>query len=83
MHDIDAVFGCELDNLLEEWQFDALRGRIRRKVDNQHSRLGKTRFYRVLELGEEIDVRSQWYVPDVGARDHRSVDMDRIARIGN
>jgi hypothetical protein len=34
------------------------------------------------ELGEEVDVRRQLHLPDVGAGDHGSVDVDRIAGWG-
>ena len=59
VHDVDAVLAGERDDLLEERQLDALRGRIRREVHDQHLRLRERELDRALELGEEIDVRRQ------------------------
>ncbi len=58
VHDVDAVLAGERDDLLEERQLDALRRRIRREVDDEHLRLRKAHLDRLLELGEEIDVRA-------------------------
>jgi hypothetical protein len=38
---------------------------------------------RALKLGEEIDARRQRHRADVGAGDHRAVDVDRVARVGH
>ena len=81
VHDVDAVFPRQLDDLLEERQLDALRGRIRREIDDEHLRLREAHLDRVLEFGEEIHARRQRHLPDVGAGDHRTVDVDRIAGI--
>ena len=71
----------ERDDLLEERQLDALRRRIRRKIDDEHLRLREAHLDRVLELGEEVDVRRHRHLADVGAGDDRAVDVDRIARV--
>ena len=82
MHHVDAVLYGERDDLLEKGKLDALRGGVGRKIDDEHLRLRKAHLDGVLELGEKIDVRRQRHLTDVGAGDHRSVDMDRIAGIG-
>jgi hypothetical protein len=38
---------------------------------------------RFFQLGEEIDARHQRHRADVGAGDHRAVDVDRVARVGH
>ena len=81
--DIDAMLAGERDDLLEERQLDALRGRIRRKIEDQHLGLRERELDRVLELGEEIDSRRERYLTNIGAGDDRPVDVDRIARIGD
>ncbi len=81
MHDVDAVLARELNDLLEERQLDTLRGRIGREIDDEHPRLGEGELDRLLELGEEIDIGRQRHVTNIGAGDHRPVDVDRIARV--
>ena len=67
---------------LEKRQFDALRHRNRRKIDDQHFRLrAQAHADRVLEFREKIDVGRELHLPDVGPGDNRPVNMDRIAWI--
>jgi hypothetical protein len=79
--DVDAVLTRKRDDLLEERQLDALRRRVRREVDDQHLRLREAGVDRLLQLREEVDVGGDRHVADVGARDHRPVDVDRVARV--
>ena len=83
VHDVDTIFARQGDDLFEERQLNALRGRIRGEIQNEHPRLGKAHLDRVLELGEEIDSRRERYLTNIGAGDDRPVDVDRIARIGD
>jgi hypothetical protein len=69
------------DDLFEERQLDALRCRVRRKVDDQHPGFRERPVNRVLELGEEVDVGRDRHMPDVAAGDHRPVDVDRVAGV--
>ena len=64
-------------------QIDALRGRIRRKAEDQHLRLGRELADRALELVEEIHARRHAHRADVGAGDDRAVDVDRVRRVGH
>ncbi len=68
---------------LEEIQLDASCGRVRRKADHQHLRLGNQFADRALQLLEEIHVRRHAHRTDVGAGDDRTVDVDRVAGIGH
>ena len=73
----------DVDDLLEEVQFDALRGRIAGEVEHQHLGLGPGILDRLLQLLEEIHVRRQPHMTHVGPGDDEAVGMDRIGRIGH
>ena len=64
-------------------EIDALRRRVGRKPEHQHARLGRELADRALELGEEVHPRRHAHRADVGARDDRAVDVDRVRRIGH
>jgi hypothetical protein len=83
VYHVDVVLARHLDELLEEAEIHALRGRVAGKVHDQHLRLGIRAADRLVELIEEVRARHHWHVADVCPRDHRPVDMDRIARIGH
>ena len=83
VHDHNVVFFCQRNYFLEKRQVDALRGRIRRKAEDQHFRLGGELADRALELGEEVHPRRHAHRADVGAGDDRAVDVDRVRRVGH
>ena len=81
--DQDVMLLCQSDDFFEERQIHALRRRIAREVDDQELGLGIGVADRAFEFLEKIDVRVHGHVVNVGARDHRTVDVYRIARIGH
>ena len=65
-------------------KLDALRGRIRREVDDQHLRLGTTaRGSSRSSSAKKSTSGVMRHLADVGAGDDRAVDVDRIARVGH
>jgi len=79
--DVDVVLARDLDDVVEEVEFHALRGRVAREIEQQHLRLRPRVADCVRELGEEVDARPDRHVADVGAGDHEAVGMDRVGRV--
>ena len=73
----------ERDHALEEIELDALRGRVRREAEDDHLRLRVAAANRLLELGKKVDARRHRHRADVGTGDHRTPDVDRVARVGH
>src|SRR5690606_33540209 len=82
VHDQDVVLAREGHDSFEERQIDALGGRIAGKTQDHH--LGaRNRFaYGALDLFKEVEPRHDGYRADVGSRDHRAIDVNRIAGVG-
>ncbi len=83
VHDHHVVLLGQRHHALEEVQLDALRGRVGGETENHHARLGNRFADRPFQLVEEIDARHQRHRAHLGAGDHRTVDVDRIARVGH
>ena len=83
VHDIDFMATGDVDDLLEERQVDALAGRVRREVQDQHLRLRVRLLHRTVEFVEEIHPWRHPHMADVSAGDDRAVDVDRVAWIGH
>jgi hypothetical protein len=81
VHDVDAVLFRHRHDALEERQLDALRRRIARKIDDEHFGLGIGILERPLELIEEIDFRGHPHVANICARDHRTINVNRVTGI--
>ncbi|MNE22000.1 hypothetical protein D3C80_1151860 [compost metagenome] len=68
-------------HFFKKLQLDALRRRIRRKAQNHHFRLRITFSNRAFQLVEEVHAFYQRHGTNLRASYHRTINMDRIARI--
>ena len=83
MHHVYAVLASQPDQALEERQVNTLRRRVAGKIDDQHLGLGKRILERALEFLEKIDLGRVAHMVNVGAGNHRPVDMNRVTRVGH
>ena len=83
MHHQDAVLLRHRHDLLEELQFHALRGGVAGEVEDEHLRARPEVLDGLLHFLEEVHPRHHRNVADVGAGDHRAVDMNRVTRVGH
>ena len=70
-------------NPLEEIQLDALRGGVAWKTQDHHLGLRDGLTDGALQFIEEIDARRHAHRANVGTRNHRAVNVDRVARVGH
>ena len=81
MHDINVVLARNRHQTLEKRQINTLRRRIAGKITYQHLRLRITIANGALELVEEINTRHHRHMANIGAGNHRTIDMDGITGI--
>ena len=81
--EVESVLAGERDEAREEGQVDALRGGVRREVDDEG--LGARGHARdeVFELGEKLVAVVDGDADDVGAGDDGAVDVDGVAGVGH
>ena len=83
MHHVNIVFTRDRNQPLEKGQVNALRGRVAGEIDNQHLRLGIAVADGFFQFVKKIDVGLHRHVANVGARNHRPVNMNRVAGVGH
>ena len=83
VHHQNIMLARQRHHPLEELQFHALRGGVRREAEYHHLRLGIALAHGALELLEKIDARCHAHRADIRAGNHRAPDMDRVAGIGH
>jgi len=83
MHHQHVVLLGQGDHPLEEIQLHALRGRVGREPQDHHLRLGNRTANRPFQLGEKVHARNQRHRTHLGAGNHGTVDMNRVARVGH
>ena len=83
MHHQHVVLLGQRDHAFEEIQLHALRGRIRRKAEDHHLRLGNALADAALELGEKIDARRHRDRANLRAGNHRAIDVNGVTGIGH
>jgi hypothetical protein len=65
----------------KKFEFHALRGRVAGEIEDQHLRARPEILDRFLHFLEEVDARRHRQMADIGAGNHRAVDVNRVTRI--
>jgi len=71
------------DHALEEVQFHALGGGVGGKAENHHLWFGDRTANGPLQFGEEVHTRHQRHRTHLRTGNHRTVDVNRVARVGH
>ncbi|MNC41184.1 hypothetical protein D3C75_899380 [compost metagenome] len=83
MYHKHVVLLGEGDHSFEEIQLHALGGRVGRETEDHHLRLRDRTANGPLQFSEEIHARHQRHRPHLGAGNHGTVDVNRVARVGH
>src|SRR6185437_7345664 len=83
VNDVNLVLAADGDNAGEEVQVHALRRGVGRKIQNQELRTRVHQPNRLLQLRREIDALPHGNGTNVCSRDHRTINVDGIARVWN
>ena len=83
MHHQYVVLLGQGDHPFEEVQFHALSGGVGREAEDHHLRLGDRAANRALQLSEEIHTGYQRHRTHLGAGNHGTVDVNRVAGVGH
>lgn len=69
------------DDLLEEFQLDALCSGVGREVQHQHFRPRPGVLDGLFQFSEEVHARQQRHMADIGAGDDAAIGMNRVGRV--